>query len=561
MHDADNHLVECQYIRAHDLTILRQSNDHSALKGMCFHNLRNAFDNVSFGANVYGIHRATMSEVLHAIQKGWYIYTLSALYKILSGRPLEFLDSLAMRISHQCRHQSDRDFPRLTFPNGIRSYKLLHAHEMSGLLLLISISLYCKLGFDKNHKGEITKNSFVRNPNCAGQLSHLKKFRELLQMLLCMEAWMKEDSIERDVVSRDGDEQSQAKVALRTAIKNYVQVVRRKKGHGLKLVKTHSVLHVPDDMLQFGSPNNWNSSRMESGHKVHAKAPARLTQRRKDRLEDQVCSQTTNILALSMAKDLIANSPDYSDPVMHRFVTNTSPSQKVQPGGSRFVIKVSQSGRSCVPEWIDHGKQKSKKLSKTGTACTLLFGNHVYDHQIRFVANTFYKAAEDFSDAANSVVPNFDIRCFTEIKVVENGISTIYRGHPSFRGEDPWHDWVNVKWIGRNRRTTKVPAEIQFFVNVTEEIFPPARYLLGYRGEGTYAVIHSMLEEPTPHSDSLLLSRGVREKENNTGRDVFHLQRVDSSFVGPAFVVDNIGCPRQSLLVLTPRSEWSNLFI
>ena len=58
----------------------------------------------------------------------------------------------------------------------------------------------------------------------------------------------------------------------------YVSVVNRQKGHGLKHVKTHSVLHVPDDVLWFGSPNNWNSSRMESGHKFHAKAPANLTQ-------------------------------------------------------------------------------------------------------------------------------------------------------------------------------------------------------------------------------------------------------------------------------------------
>jgi hypothetical protein len=54
--DADNHEVECQYIRANDLMLLRQSNDHIALKGMCFHYLRNAFDKVSFGANEYGIH-------------------------------------------------------------------------------------------------------------------------------------------------------------------------------------------------------------------------------------------------------------------------------------------------------------------------------------------------------------------------------------------------------------------------------------------------------------------------------------------------------------------------
>lgn len=73
-------------------------------------------------------------------------------------------------------------------------------------------------------------------------------------------------------------------------------------------------------------------------------------------------------------------------------------------------------------------------------------------------------------------------------------------------------------------------------------------------GEGTYALIQSMVEEPKPHGHSQLLSRGVCEK------DTFHFQQVDS-FVDLAFVVNNIGCPHQTLLVLTPHSEWVKSFL
>jgi hypothetical protein len=200
MADADNHQVQCQYIQASELTRLRESHDQLALKHMCFHNVTNAFDKVCFGANQYGIHRATMSEVLHAIQKGWYVYMLSGLYELLEGRSMGFLDTLAKRISRQCQHQSDRDLPRLSFPNGIMSYKLLHAHEMSGLLLLITICLFSYLGWDKNHTGDITKNSFVRNRKCSSILSLLKNYRELIEMLLCMEAWMKQQSVDKNLV-------------------------------------------------------------------------------------------------------------------------------------------------------------------------------------------------------------------------------------------------------------------------------------------------------------------------------------------------------------------------
>jgi hypothetical protein len=167
---------------------------------------------------------------------------------------------------------------------------------------------------------------------------------------------------------------------------------------------------------------------------------------------------------------------------------------------------------------------------------------------------------QDIGDDDGSTASMLDIPCFTEIKVVHNKVEQLYRGHPAYRGEDPWHDWVNVKWKGLDGRMSIVPAEVQFFVDVNENVFPYASHIKGYKGDGTYAVIQSMKEEPNPHSNSQLLSRGVRETDASKRNRVFHFERVDS-FVSPAFVVDNIGCPQQTLLVLTPRLEWAKLFL
>jgi hypothetical protein len=240
-----------------------------------------------------------------------------------------------------------------------------------------------------------------------------------------MEAWMKEDSIARNLVRRNGVE-SMAKDALRIAMENYVKVVHRTNGHGLKHVKTHSVLHVSDDILRFGSPNNWNTARVESGHKFHAKYPALRTQRRKDRLEDQVCKQTTNLLALTIAKDLISNSPDNLLPAIRDFQEVTTPAAST--GGSHFLIKVTQSGKCLAHEWLDKGKGKSSKKSKTTTACSLLFDSHVYDRQMRFVADVLIPAMADdsmSSTGSDLFVPDFDIECFTEIKAVHQKLSKL----------------------------------------------------------------------------------------------------------------------------------------
>jgi hypothetical protein len=191
----------------------------------------------------------------------------------------------------------------------------------------------------------------------------------------------------------------------------YVSVVRRKEGHGLKHVKTHSVLHVPDDILSFGSPNNWNSARVESGHKFHAKAPAKLTQLRKDRLEEQVAAQTTNLLALDMATDLIWKSKkDYLGSGNNGDATTSTPSagdtlSKVFNGGTRFVLKVRNVGKCCNFQWIEQRKGKAAAKSNTTIACTHLFDNHVYDKQMKFLATLFSRAmADSFPIGSNFVI-------------------------------------------------------------------------------------------------------------------------------------------------------------
>jgi hypothetical protein len=106
-----------------------------------------------------------------------------------------------------------------------------------------------------------------------------------------------------------------------------------------------------------------------------------------------------------------------------------------------------------------------------------------------------------------------------------------------------------------------VPAEIQFFIDINEQVFPYARSIKGYIGKGMYAILQSMKEEPKQVGESQLLNKGYREVYgSNIANRVFWFGRVDS-FVNPAFIVDNIGCPQQSLFVLTPRSQWAKSFL
>jgi hypothetical protein len=67
-----------------------------------------------------------------------------------------------------------------------------------------------------------------------------------------------------------------------------------------------------------------------------------------------------------------------------------------------------------------------------------------------------------------------------------------------------------------------------------------------------------MKDEPDAVGTSQLLTREIRE--TLAFKNVFHFQKVDS-FVNPAFVVNNIGCPNHSLFVITPMPEWAKEFL
>ena len=91
-----------------------------------------------------------------------------------------------------------------------------------------------------------------------------------------------------------------------------------------------------------------------------------------------------------------------------------------------------------------------------------------------------------------------------------------------------------------------------FFVDLRADVIPFMLQVEGVTDVGTYAVIHSLVSEPSPMADSCLLCTGLRAKGYNFVST--------TSFKDTAFVIDNVGCPDESVLVVRPKSEWANLF-
>jgi len=62
------------------------------------------------------------------------------------------------------------------------------------------------------------------------------------------------------------------------------KVAQRQKGMGLKLTKFHAILHIADDILNFGVPLEVDTGSNESGHKP-TKTAAKLTQKQRETFE------------------------------------------------------------------------------------------------------------------------------------------------------------------------------------------------------------------------------------------------------------------------------------
>jgi len=181
-------------------------------------------------------------------------------------------------------HQSNRNLPRTKFSIGITSDAKMRAHKESGVLLLLLMML-C-----------VTKTSYhivgvrkLTEPRAAA-------FLHLLESLLIMEQWMKQDTFEVKSLPA-------IKRHLRRVMQLFSSVVDRQEGNGDCTVKFHLPMHLIDDIKKYGAPANWDEGIGEHNHIANGKGPAELTQDQPGNFEYQTAVRNTENLAHGCAVD------------------------------------------------------------------------------------------------------------------------------------------------------------------------------------------------------------------------------------------------------------------
>ena len=488
--------------------------DLDALRDLSQHCINNATYKLRFGLhNKCGVHSATPLEMLHAILLGIFKYMRDSFFE-QTGKTSKLsveIDALARELGTLLHRQSDRDKPKTKFSKGIRKGKLM-AKEYTGILLCMLLVLRTAKGAEMLRKRRVIFSQ-VR----------LDDWVLLIETLLQWEEWMKSDTMLKKHVRAAQDKHRYIMWLIK-------KIANRKEGMGFKVTKFHAILHIADDILNFGVPMEVDTGSNESGHKP-VKNAAKLTQKNKDTFEEQVAKRLDEVHLLDMAKEEIEGRRlwDYFEGHDDDEEMTQKPTPIPSVSGSSFRFFEDNDG-----EVYCHHVRKIK-----GKAAEIMMELPLIEFMLELK-----KALADHMD---------DVHLYTEHS--RNG--TMFRAHASYRNK-VWRDWVWVDWGDDGGL---LPNKIWGFVDLTQI---PQNNGVSIGGvtdlpPGIYAVVESATM--TGRCTEIVLSYETDcVKRNGKVHDLkFYLADVEA-FVEPAIVVPDIGNEINRYLVVKSRQEWRESF-
>jgi Plavaka transposase len=280
---------------------LVKSGDLRGLKDMSQNYLVNGFDQARFGQhNTRGIFGACPGEMLHLISLGWFKYCLEAFCTQAGGKnslALKQYDSLCASIGKRLSRHSDRDLPRIEFPKGFSSGANLMGHEVTGCLLVKLFAFHTtrfqQIFAPPNKKSKKSKSTDLGLQRLSNP-AHVEDWKLIVSCLLQWHQWMKEPTISKSQVRK-------SHYAVQWLMRQVGRVAPRTKGMGANTIKTHLVLHLSEDILDHGVPDNVNSAYAESAHIALSKVTARNTQKRAITFTLQAANRYVENLAIAAA--------------------------------------------------------------------------------------------------------------------------------------------------------------------------------------------------------------------------------------------------------------------
>lgn len=171
----DDPLHKCELLCMSVLkTLVATANDESSstaqnktarsqLLRLSTHNVDNAFFDVEFGCNPFGILAATPPDLMHMFELGILSYLLQIFVGTMTPTVKEELDAYMDRLFQNIRSSERANHYRYDFTRGATSLTLLNAHHWPGLTMVYLITLLTEEG-KKICKSSFTENGCVEIP-------------------------------------------------------------------------------------------------------------------------------------------------------------------------------------------------------------------------------------------------------------------------------------------------------------------------------------------------------------------------------------------------------------
>jgi hypothetical protein len=313
------------------------------------------------------------------------------------------------------------------------------------------------------------------------------------------------------------------------------KVAKRSVGMQLKLTKFHGVLHLADDILNFGVPMEVDTGSNESGHKP-TKTAARLTQKNEDTFDQQTAIRLEELHLLDMANLELEGRPlfNYGYHNAKAGPKNPPPPENVAIGGSELTVIMDPISQQLSVITSDRNEDDGDGKVETGL--------------VTFV--------NDLQIAVKGYLPSVPLRS------VHKRQGQIFRGQNKFRGQ-VWRDWALIDWGEEG----ELPCKIWGFVDL-RALPRDHNAVLGNLPleQSIYAIVETSAfvedDEKVGMSEIFVpITKEIGGITNNAVSQLkFHLADVDA-IVKPIAVVPDIGGEPNAYFMVQDRETWRTDFI